>query len=79
MADVISSNLLKTNPVEAMARRKVEQKGPSSVLTFPKNLGAHGMLMRFFEYSYGGPKGSESKPIAEIMLPLPSRYKIALR
>ena len=54
MADVISSNLLKTNPVEAMARRKVEQKGPSSVLTFPKNLGAHGMLMRFFEYSYGG-------------------------
>ena len=75
MADVISSNLLKTNPVEAMARRKVEQKGPSSVLTFPKNLGAHGMLMRFFEYSYGGPKGSESKPIAEIMLPLPRQIQ----
>ena len=67
----MTQGLLKTNPVEAMARRKVEQKGPSSVMTFPKNLGAHGTLMRFFEYTYGGTKGSEEKRLAEIMLPLP--------
>ena len=70
-----SSTLLKTNPVEAMARRKVEQRGPSNVLTFPKNIGAHGMLMRFFEYTYGGSKGSEEIPIAEIMLPLPKQLQ----
>ena len=47
------TQLLKTSPLEAMARRKVEQKGPSAVMTFPKNIGAHGTLMRFFKYSYG--------------------------
>ena len=65
------TQLLKTSPLEAMARRKVEQKGPSAVMTFPKNIGAHGTLMRFFKYSYGGSKGSEETRLAEIMLPLP--------
>ena len=71
----INSGLLKTNPIEAVARRKVEQRGPSSVLTFPRNLGAHGMLMRFFTYTYGGVKGSEEIPVAEIMLPLPKQLQ----
>ena len=65
------TQLLKTSPLEAMARRKVEQKGPSAVMTFPKNIGAHGTLMRYFKYSYGGSKGSEETRLAEIMLPLP--------
>ena len=72
--------LLKTSPLEAMAQRKVEQKGPTSVMKFPANLGAHGTLMRFFEYSYGGDKGGQSIPLAEILLPLPKQiqdnYKI---
>lgn len=71
----MTQGLLKTSPLEAMARRKVEQKGPSSVMTFPKNLGSHGTLMRFFEYSYGGTKGSEEKRLAEIMLPLPKQIQ----
>ena len=71
----MTTGLLKTSPLEAMAQRKVEQKGPSSVLTFPKNLGSHGTLMRFFEYSYGGTKGSEEKRLAEIMLPLPKQIQ----
>ena len=71
----MTQGLLKTSPLEAMARRKVEQKGPSSVMTFPKNLGAHGTLMRFFEYTYGGSKGSEEKRLAEIMLPLPRQIQ----
>lgn len=75
MADIQSTQLLKTSPLEAMARRKVEQRGPTNVLTFPKDLGAHGMLMRFFEYTYGGIKGSEEIPVAEIMLPLPKQLQ----
>lgn len=75
MAEVNPTALLKTNPIEAMARRKVEQRGPTNVLTFPANLGAHGMLMRFFEYSYGGKKGAEEIPVAEIMLPLPKQLQ----
>ena len=71
----MTQGLLKTSPLEAMARRKVEQKGPSSVMTFPKNLGSHGTLMRFFEYTYGGTKGSEEKRLAEIMLPLPRQIQ----
>ena len=71
----MTTGLLKTSPLEAMARRKVEQKGPSSVMTFPKNIGAHGTLMRFFKYSYGGTKGSEETRLAEIMLPLPRQIQ----
>lgn len=69
------TGLLKTSPLEAMAQRKVEQKGPSSILKFPRNLGAHGTLMRFFEYKYGGSRGSEVTPIAEILLPLPKQIQ----
>ena len=71
----MTQGLLNTSPLEAMARRKVEQRGPSSVMTFPKNLGSHGTLMRFFEYTYGGTKGSEEKRLAEIMLPLPKQIQ----
>ena len=67
--------LLKLDPMEHIARRKVENRGPSSVLQFPKNLGAHGTLMRFFEYKYGGPKGSEETRLAEVMLPLPRQIQ----
>ena len=63
MADIQSTQLLKTSPLEAMARRKVEQRGPTNVLTFPKDLGAHGMLMRFFEYTYGGIRGLKRYPL----------------
>jgi len=76
----MSKGLLKTSPQQAMAQRKVEQKGPTGIMKFPANLGAHGTLMRFFEYNYGGDKGSQSTPLAEILLPLPKQiqdnYKI---
>jgi len=76
----MSKGLLKTSPQQAMAQRKVEQKGPTGIMKFPANLGAHGTLMRFFEYSYGGDKGSQTTPLAEILLPLPKQiqdnYKI---
>jgi hypothetical protein len=76
----MTTGLLKTSPLEAMAQRKVEQKGPTSIMKFPANLGAHGTLMRFFEYSYGGTNGSEAIPLAEVLLPLPKQiqdnYKI---
>ena len=71
----MTTGLLKTNPLEAMAQRKVEQKGPTSILKFPRNLGAHGTLMRFFEYKYGGKRGSEMTPLAEILLPLPKQIQ----
>ncbi len=76
----MSEGLLKTNPLETITARKVEQKGPTSIMKFPRNLGAHGTLMRFFEYKYGGKRGSEMRPLAEILLPLPKQiqdnYKI---
>ena len=76
----MSKGLLKTSPQQAMAQRKVEQKGPTGIMKFPANLGAHGTLMRFFEYNYGGDKGSQTTPLAEILLPLPKQiqdnYKI---
>ena len=76
----MSKGLLKTSPQQAMAQRKVEQKGPTGIMKFPANLGAHGTLMRFFEYSYGGDKGSQMTPLAEVLLPLPKQiqdnYKI---
>jgi hypothetical protein len=76
----MTTGLLKTSPLEAMAQRKVEQKGPTSIMKFPANLGAHGTLMRFFEYKYGGERGSEAIPLAEVLLPLPKQiadsYKI---
>jgi len=71
----MSDGLLKVNPLEAMAQRKVEQKGPTSIMKFPRNLGAHGTLMRFFEYKYGGKRGSEMTPLAEILLPLPKQIQ----
>ena len=71
----MTKGLLKLSPQEAIARRKGEQKGPSRVLNFPKNLGAHGTLMRFFKYTYGGNKGSEETRLAEIMLPLPKQIQ----
>lgn len=76
----MSKGLLKTSPQQAMSQRKVEQKGPTGIMKFPANLGAHGTLMRFFEYNYGGDKGSQTTPLAEILLPLPKQiqdnYKI---
>lgn len=71
----MSEGLLKTNPLETIAARKVEQKGPTSILKFPRNLGAHGTLMRFFEYKYGGKRGSEMRPLAEVLLPLPKQIQ----
>ena len=66
-----SRGLLKTSVAEHIANRKQQAMGPSVIHKFPKNIGAHGTLMQFFDYSYGGVKGSERKPRHAIMLPLP--------
>jgi hypothetical protein len=67
--------LLKTNPKTHINNRREKRNGPKGVLQFPANLGAHGTLMRFFEYTYGGAKGSVEFPLAEIMLPLPKQIQ----
>ena len=68
-------NLLKTSPSQHIAQRKAERKAPSEILQFPANLGAHATLMRFFEYTYGGSKGSVETPLAEVLLPLPKQIQ----
>ena len=68
-----SDSLLKASPAQHIAQRKAEFRGPSGILKFPANLGAHATLMRFFQYSYGGNKGSVQQPLAEVLLPLPKQ------
>lgn len=67
--------LLKTSPQQHIAQRKKERKPSSEILQFPSNLGAHATLMRFFQYSYGGVKGSVEQPLAEVLLPLPKQIQ----
>ena len=70
-----SDQLLKTSPEQHIKNRKFKRQGPKGILQFPSNLGAHATLMRFFEYTYGGSKGSVETPLAEILLPLPKQIQ----
>ena len=67
--------LLKTSPEQHILNRKQKYSGSKELLKFPKTLGAHGTLMRFFEYSYGGGKGATQTPLAEVLLPLPKQIQ----
>ena len=67
--------LLKTSPEQHILNRKEKYSGSKELLKFPKSLGAHGTLMRFFEYSYGGGKGTTQTPLAEVLLPLPKQIQ----
>jgi hypothetical protein len=67
--------LLKISPEEHIANRKSKYSGSKELLRFPENIGAHATLMRFFEYTYGGAKGSIETPLAEILLPLPKQIQ----
>ena len=68
-----SDSLLKASPAQHIAQRKADHRGPSGILKFPNNLGSHATLMRFFQYTYGGSKGSVQQPLAEVLLPLPKQ------
>lgn len=48
---------------------------PAGPLVFPSNIGPHSMLLRFFEYQYGGTMGSTRKSVADIVLPLPRQLQ----
>jgi len=68
--------LLKTDPNQHIANRREKYTSVNrKLMRFPSNLGAHATLMRFFEYSYGGDKGSIETPLAEILLPLPKQIQ----
>ena len=69
----MTKGLLSTDPNELVSRRKGEERGDATIHKFPQNLGAHGTLMEFFTYSYGGVRGSEKKPRHRVMLPLPKQ------
>ena len=62
------------SPEETIKQRKANSR-PSDILMFPAGLGAHCTLMRFFEYSYGGTKGSTQKSVKDIVLPLPRQLQ----
>ena len=70
-----SDQLLKTSPQKHIQNRKQERKTSKDILQFPKNLGAHSTLMRFFQYTYGGGKGSVEEPLATVVLPLPKQIQ----
>jgi hypothetical protein len=67
--------LLKVSPAQHIAQRKNERSPSSEILSFPANLGAHATLMRFFQYTYGGAKGSKEQKLAEVLLPLPKQIQ----
>ena len=67
----MTRGLLKTNAEELISHRKGKTKGDQTIHKFPANIGSHGTLMHFFEYTYGGLKGSERVEGHKIMLPLP--------
>lgn len=67
--------LLTISPQQHIAQRKNERSPTSEILTFPSNLGAHATLMRFFQYTYGGAKGSKEQKLAEVLLPLPKQIQ----
>ena len=73
MNNSTSDSLLKVSPAQHIAQRKTERSGSSEILKFPATLGAHATLMRFFEYTYGGSKGSVERAVAEVLLPLPKQ------
>ena len=62
------------NPTEIIAQRKGTNRS-GEIMVFPAGLGAHCTLMRFFEYKYGGTKGSTQKSIKDIVLPLPRQLQ----
>lgn len=68
-------NLLRTPPKQRIEQRRQKRNGPKGILQFPATLGSHAMLMRFFEYTYGGAKGSVEEPLAEVLLPLPKQIQ----
>ena len=68
-------NLLRTSPKQRIEQRRQKRNGPKGILQFPATLGSHAMLMRFFEYTYGGAKGSVEEPLAEVLLPLPKQIQ----
>jgi hypothetical protein len=70
-----NDGLLRTSPKQRIEQRREKRNGPKGILQFPATLGAHATLMRFFEYSYGGPKGSIETPLAEVLLPLPKQIQ----
>ena len=57
--------LLKVSPAQHIAQRKNERSPSSEILSFPANLGAHATLMRFFQYTYGGAKGTKEQKLAD--------------
>ena len=76
MPTISGDTLLTTSPDQHMANRREKYTSVNrDLLRFPSNLGAHGTLMRFFEYTYGGVKGSVETPLAEVLLPLPKQLQ----
>ena len=76
MPTISGDKLLTTSPDQHMANRREKYTSVNrDLLRFPSNLGAHGTLMRFFEYTYGGVKGSVETPLAEVLLPLPKQLQ----
>ncbi len=69
----MTRGLLKTNAEELISHRKGKTNGDQTIHKFPVNIGSHGTLMHFFEYTYGGVKGGERLDGHKVMLPLPKQ------
>jgi hypothetical protein len=60
---------------ETIIEQRKKANRPNETMVFPAGLGVHCTLMRFFEYSYGGPTGSTQSSVADIVLPLPRQLQ----